>query len=67
MNNSFCESNTKFGRIANEKRSNKLKRDMGSQNLCTEQERCLYFSQISGSGEFLRNILQKRPVETRFW
>ena len=42
------------------------KKDMGSENPCTEQRCCLYLSQISASCELVRNMLQERAVETKF-
>ena len=51
------------------------KRDMGRGNYLTynfnrrikEQQSCLYLDQISLSNEFMRNMLQKKPVGTSFW
>ena len=32
-----------------------------------EQQSCLYLDQISLSNEFMRNMLQKKPLGTSFW
>ena len=47
-----------------EKVSNKI--GMGSENSCTEQQSCIYLSEISACSELVQNMLQKRAVESRF-
>ena len=39
---------------------------MSSENSYAEHQSCLYLSQVSASSEFVRHILQKCPVKTRF-